>query len=505
MEKLIAEQIEKKKNTTHHDTYDKLSFDDLFEKMTDENKEIEKLVTEETQTYPPLVKLMEDIFYNFFKYKPRFFDDEEIDPRFISNKEIIKKAMKNENWKKMREMTKLDNANSIIATLFFIKRALEEIKKRDNKFLNTVKNIFENNNELTQKIQQYANSKDEDEKKKIEEEIENIKKNIQNNKTSGGGLQLSQISMSSAIKNSTLDMEDFFESINSITWGNITSEVTFTNPHEKIKLANYFIQNKNFADFVKKIGRMKNILSGTRMIKIKHGTNEIYSVETGNDLKRVLPNEIGKLSNPYLKRDFYKKFINRELLQYRLKSKEKIGKGNITVCLDLSGSMKKYISSPFEGSTKEKIIRSDFAKALAIAILDIAIRDNRAYNLIIFESDVKEIMEFSRRKKPTVDDIIKIASMSYSGGTNFENALRSAMDKMNEKSDILFITDGECDISPEFLSLFLHEKKKRLSKVISLQIGDCSTEPLEKFSDIVFKYHDFLSTSNKIFEKMLEV
>ena len=495
IEKLLAEQLEMEKNTTEHDYYDRIAFDTLKEKST-KLKEIEK----NKEKYPPFSELMQDIFYNFFKYKPTFFEDEKIDRRYLANKTLIQNAMKNENWKKMREMTKLDDANSAIATSFFAENIMKEIEKRDQKFMNEMQKLANRQQELIKKINDYKKANDQ-QKQQIEKEIQ-AKQQEMKKISKQASKSVSQISSSIAIKKATADMKNFFESMNAIAWGNELGELSFSNPKDKIALANYFIENKSFADLVRELGKLKNILAEARRQKVKHGTDEVYNVEMGNDLSRILPSELVKIKHRVLKRDFFKKLVNKELLQYRLRGKNKHEKGDIVVCVDVSGSMSRELPVP-DKNVPVGVTRSVYAKALAIATLEIAVRENRAYKLIMFESRVRDIFEFDRNHKPTVDDIIKIASIGYGGGTDFQDPLSKAI-AADKKRDVLFITDGECAVKDDFLAKFNKTKKASDTKVVALQVGNSSIDTLEKVSDIVYNYVEFHETSTNVFNSMME-
>ena len=490
MEKLVAEQLEKKRNTTMHDFYDNVAFHSSREECH-RLREIEK----NKEEYPPLPNLMQDLFYQFFKYNPQFYDDGEIEPECLPNKEIIKKAMKNENWRKMREMTKLDEANSIIATLFFSEHIIEEMKKRDEKFMKEMEKLKEKKEELINKIKEHTQAESEEAKNNIEQEIESLKTEIFLNakKTSN---MISQVSVSATIKRATEKMKDFFDSANAISWGSETKELSFSDPREKIKLANFFMKNENFAKIIKEIGRLKNILVETRRQKIKHGTSEIYSIGTGRDLGRILPCEVLKMRHPVLKKDFYKRFLDGSLLEYSLRSKEKMGKGNIIVCLDCSGSMSSKLY--------DEISRELYAKALALAILELAVRDNRNYHLIMFEATIKQEYKFGKDKKPDVNDIISIANTTYTGGTNFDAPLEKALSSINEEGDIVFITDGECKVGDDFLKKFNEVKEKLNFQVVSLQVGNSSTKYLEDFSDDVINFTKFIETSKSVFSALVK-
>jgi len=58
------------------------------------------------------------------------------------------------------------------------------------------------------------------------------------------------------------------------------------------------------------------------------------------------------------------------------------------------------------------------------------------------------------------------------------------------EADVIFITDGDCQITDTWLNGFLNDKKKIGFKIYSIQIGYHHTATLERFSDMVFRLMD---------------
>jgi len=144
---------------------------------------------------------------------------------------------------------------------------------------------------------------------------------------------------------------------------------------------------------------------------IKSSKGEITNVEVGKDLSRVLSSEIARLNHPLLKYDFLARYANGKLLQYSLKSKETVRKGDFVICIDLSGTMHKFQ-------------RELWAKAISLALTISATKQKRKVSIIAFSENVKDVFTFE--KPPTIEEIVKLAEIFYGGGTNFEEPLKKA-------------------------------------------------------------------------------
>ncbi|MHC1635886.1 MAG: hypothetical protein ACXQTS_04595, partial [Candidatus Methanospirareceae archaeon] len=81
-------------------------------KEIEESSEKIKEVEERNQELPTLKELLFDTFNSFFKYNPTFRNDNEIREDYLINKEVLSKAMRTEQYKKLRAITQLDEVNS---------------------------------------------------------------------------------------------------------------------------------------------------------------------------------------------------------------------------------------------------------------------------------------------------------------------------------------------------------------------------------------------------------
>ena len=257
-------------------------------------------------------------------------------------------------------------------------------------------------------------------------------------------------------------------------WGAGSGSPQAVGGAEKAQLASQVECNPKLAEIAKEAGRLKQIASSVQRQKPAEGC-EVSSVKCGDDLGRLLPSELVKLTDPALILDFGKKFTERSLLEYDLKSKQPEGRGPIVVCIDNSYSM--------SGS------REVWSKAMALALLTIARKQKRDCRVIHFDSSVSRTDDFKFTEDVEVQHLLNSMVHFSGGGTNFENPLRAAHETIDtdlKKADIVFITDGECDVSDDFREWWDAERKALDYNVFGIHVGapgGVAARTLDELSD----------------------
>ncbi len=203
------------------------------------------------------------------------------------------------------------------------------------------------------------------------------------------------------------------------------------------------------------------------------GKSYVYGLEIGNDLGRVLPQEIAGLRNPALRMLTLKRYTERTLQQYRLEGKETLGRGPMVVLVDASGSMRgeAYL----------------YATAMAIAAIGLCAREQRTCTVLTFNRRVVDAVRLNADGTATYLGVgrpdyienqpieggaaelaMRIARSRPRGGTDFKAPLQYAL-KMreglqDERSDLMLITDGYADVPVGILDQ-LNEAKSTGMKV----------------------------------------
>lgn len=226
------------------------------------------------------------------------------------------------------------------------------------------------------------------------------------------------------------------------------------------------------------LGRFKEMLAAKRTSGFTYGRGEIYDVSRGSGLHGALTSELSYLARPELMPLFFKKMQRGQIKQYRKREPECKGHGDVIVCLDESGST--------FGENNA------WGMAVAMLLLEMCLIGNRSFALVHFSSNTKTEI-FPASEKPDAEKIMTAAETFLNGGTNFEKPLRECMRIYEENSlnkpDIVFITDGQCNVSDSLVSDFAEFKARTKTTLtgILLDRGKSFDFSLEKFADAVYR------------------
>lgn len=188
------------------------------------------------------------------------------------------------------------------------------------------------------------------------------------------------------------------------------------------------------------------------------GRNELHGTHRSDDLMRMLPSELLNLEDETLEVLFYARLLEKNLLSYELRGVTFIEgdeaetsmkqTGPVVACLDTSSSM--------QGTPQLK------AKALLLAMANLLKRERRSLHVLLFGA-AGEIREFSMAQQNDVRGLLQFLQRGFGGGTDFETPLRRAFEiirsqKDYQTADVLMISDGDSELSPEFAATVAAEK-----------------------------------------------
>ena len=218
--------------------------------------------------------------------------------------------------------------------------------------------------------------------------------------------------------------------------------------------------NEKLKKLARMVGRMKFHAQALRKKVFERASEELLEVEQGDALHRLLPHEMLSLHHPVLRKDFYRRFLDQELIQYSLRGVEEKGKGPMIVCLDGSSSM-----------SGDKEI---WSKAVTLTLLEIARKQRRLFRSICFSSAETplQVLDMNPRDRYEVETktIMDLAEYFPGGGTDFQKPLDAALECLREsrfkKGDIIFITDGECQVDPQWAEQF--PRRKRATRLLAV-------------------------------------
>jgi uncharacterized protein with von Willebrand factor type A (vWA) domain len=251
---------------------------------------------------------------------------------------------------------------------------------------------------------------------------------------------------------------------------------------DRMRLAEVLRQNPQVQDVLRRAGRLQRLAAARQRSRSAHSREEVVDVERGADLGRVLPSQLAGLRHPRLRLLALRGIVERSLVQYRLEGTEPQGRGPIVVLLDESGSM---------GGTGHL-----WSRAVAIATLGIGAREKRAVTVIGFNTEITYCVRVDERgafTRPRIDyrgtvvgadsDVggtagaaLFVATVGCGGGTSYEAPFRAALNlgASEERSDLVFVTDGCCNLPTQIMDELTASKSKGL-RVFGLTVGGGST------------------------------
>lgn len=272
-----------------------------------------------------------------------------------------------------------------------------------------------------------------------------------------------------------------------------------SSPGAQIELGKKLAENAKLKKLGQMVGRMRAQALALHRKIFERANEEMYEIGTGAELSRLLPHELLTLRHPLLRRDFARRLLDAELLQYNLRGIDDKGRGPMIVCVDASSSM-----------AGDKEI---WSKAVSLTLLDIAQRQRRLFQSICFASadTPLQILDMNRRQRYTAEPhkIFQLAEYFPGGGTDFQKPLGAAIaclrKSRSKRGDIVFITDGECRVESTWLDEFKQAKEQLGFSLFSvlIDVGSSSLGALKDFSDKVTTITQLTSEAGKdIFLKM---
>jgi len=472
------------------------SFDrELFEELVATSQELQNLIESGSNLLPNFRSFVLDLFASFFKYNVLLHPEDEVKRSVLLGRKLIEKALSTESYKELKEETVLDGFKSAIATLALGGEMIRWIKSEDGPSQKSLIKEWELDRaeENYEELKEEADTWEEIEKKKSpdksfkegkkkarfelrkqEEEFKELKEE-QKKRIENVEMKLKNLTKS-ALNQASERVEEAEREL--MEWGASMGIPQEKPVGEKLDLAAKLFKNEKLRKLSLMVGSLKEeMFSSRRKLWSKRGA-EVYDIAIGDDLGRIIPSELVFLRHRVLRRDFLKRFVEEKLLQYYLR--EEKGRGPLVVCVDGSSSM--------DGN------KEVWSKGVCLTLLDIAKRQRRKFIVIVFSSkgsplkvfgsDVKEGWGMKER------DIIELADYFPGGGTDFEDPLDKALEFLKQskfrRGDIVFITDGECDVGDDWVKAFLEERRKLNFQVFSILIdltGRETQESLKKFSD----------------------
>lgn len=488
--------IPKNASWIESDSYDRT----VYKKLRDDSPSLRALEESGSTLAPRFDTLLQDLFCALFKYNVIFLKEDGVAQSATLNRMLLTALHQGDLAQLLREATILDEGKAGLATVLLGEGALKLLKSEKvltRRDLLDIWNVQKQEEIVQEKIDEAHNAKDLAKQGDLSKEVKELLEQAAAKLSSEARAEEARLRQQAKQLNEDLsrvqkeaenrfrkeaikvtqDLDDAVQEAES--WSVAIGSGYKSSPGRQIELGKHLAGNEKLKKLAVMVGRMKQHALALRRKIFERTSEELFEVGLGNEVSRLLPHELVTLHHPVLRKDFTRRFIEGGLLLYSLRGIEEKGKGPVVVCLDGSSSMM---------GDKEV-----WAKALTLTLLEIARRQRRLFRSICFSSaDIPlQIFDLNPRERYEVEmnKVMELAEYFPGGGTDFEKPLDAALDCLRQshfkRGDIIFITDGECQVRPDWAERFRTDKEELGFSLFSIliDVGSSSLGPLKTFSD----------------------
>jgi hypothetical protein len=484
-----------------------------FNKLRESAVEFRKLMDNGEGVLKVFPLLLRDIFHALFVENPTLNPLDSLLCQTRLNRLVIDQLFKNREFRRIRAFTKGDKEGAGMAAMYFAGLVLGNL---DKGIIETVNEIHTTEKEL---MRACVNMEIADKIIEVADSMEKpgISKKYRNYLAKWSGLaeeknkqlrilsaRLNLLWNTSGNKNTGVSGSDKLGErkgrfqTGTDGRGNNKGVWTTGDISSHLMKVDHYLNSPKIKRLAQKIGRLKEVPALKASRGLVEDAIEVMGIGFGNDLALVVPEEWADFFHPAKKNGFKKRFADEALCQYDVKTKKQKARGSMIICLDNSGSM--------QGAKEET------SKAIAIALMEIAITQKRDFVVIMFGGPDDEMKVFEIPKgQCDFEQLIEIGEhFLCSSGTDFEKPLQEAVRFLEKDKypggDIVFLTDGACSVSPEFLYKYKEFKKARHFRTIAIMVnyGQVSITPVQAFCDELLMSKDLkgVDIAGELFGKL---
>lgn len=287
-------------------------------------------------------------------------------------------------------------------------------------------------------------------------------------------------------------------------WDMASAKLSKTDLKVMRRHAEFLKKHQGLQEIAEKLGRMASEVSDPdlslapteelRMMEEKsdEATDDIVGIHPSDDLNKLLPNETMFLAYPELEVIFYKHLADKRLMNYRMEGKSRtlrkvksskpdskkaeIDKGPFIVCVDASGSMSGF--------------PEQCAKAIAYALMQIALADDRDCYVVLFST---EQITYELTKQDGLREAGDFLTYSFHGGTDLEPVMIKSVELMHSSkyrnADLVVVSDFIAPKQPEEILEQIEGLKRKSNRFHAICLSKYGNPELISMFDHCWSYH----------------
>lgn len=285
----------------------------LADRATETSLLQEVLAQPAAQAYPPAERLLQDVTLGLYKMLPRLREPSDITPSYRPNRALLERVMRERAWEELRLRTRLDEALSILGAAALSERLLELIDEEARRQVQeAVRAEAEaRRQEALAEALAAGDADSPDVQAKIQAALAVAAQARQRAEAAAQAVERALGLLDpSAIRQAVRQARDrAVEQANALaSWGLEAGDNRGVSPEERLSLAQQILNSEKLRRIAALAGRMRNLAYAAQANKAKKTPSEVYGLEQGRDLGRVLPQELVALGHPVLRRDFYRRY-----------------------------------------------------------------------------------------------------------------------------------------------------------------------------------------------------
>ena len=426
--------------------------------------------------------LFRDLYGIFYRNVPHFYGEDEIEEMAAEVRPLTQQILASGETEKQRVFTRLNEGSALIRAYYASLELLRaqgkeegEEAARNQEAASTSPGSGDSTAEGKGEADQQAQQSESDgggERSSDDEATADVDADV------GAGADLTDRQVRTALRRGEKKSKE--TEAQRRGWGLNPGDLSTVIPDERVKALESVAKNtKAFADLV---GKFREMAAKRYKISMTDHKESVSGIEFGNDITAILPMERIAYHHPKLRADWERRYLERKLLQYQMTSDQNAGYGPMVVNVDASGSMSSRISV---GDKKYKAI--EWAIAVTMGLLYVARKQKRPFIVQFFDSWIIDTISIVGNDKDYLAKMMRIATQGPQGGTNFMEPLTSSLQiiQRQEKfrdADIVFITDGECDLYGDEKTGIIRLKRKLKTEILAVSISDLSYTRSDRFA-----------------------
>lgn len=287
-------------------------------------------------------------------------------------------------------------------------------------------------------------------------------------------------------------------------WDMASAKLSRTDLSVMRRHADFLQKHQGLQEIAEKLGRMAGQVDDPdlnhapteelQMVEEKSdkATDDIVGIHESDDLNKLLPNETMFLAYPELEVVFYKHLVDKRLMNYKMQGKSRtlrkvraqcldnkqvdVEKGPFIVCVDASGSMNGF--------------PEQCAKAMAYALMQIALAEDRDCYVILFST---EQITYELTKQDGLREVSDFLTYSFHGGTDLEPVLIKSIDLMSgdryKNADMVVISDFIAPKQSDEMACRVEQLKAQKNRFHAISLSKYGNPELMTMFDHCWSYH----------------